>query len=405
MKGYFSALAAGPAHDPAVAVAKPTQRDARIDFFRGIALLCIFLDHMHGNVLGLITLRNFGFADAAEVFVLLAGYASFLAYGKTFENEGWKLGTLKVARRIRDLYLAHVALLIMCVGGLLAMAYALGNEVYVNHANLAPVVADPVGAILRALALVYQPGYLDILPLYMMLLCWFPVLLWLIRRHVALALAVSVALWAGAGALQWNLPGWYFNPLAWQLLFSIGAIVAALSTNAQLKMPRALLWAGAAYVFFAFILKAPWSSLPALANTTVLPIEIIGDVSKQYLSLWRLAHIVALAYVIARLVQPTAAWLSHPIAEALITCGRQALAVFCVGTVLSLAGFVVLAEIGCGLGPQIGVNVIGVGILLFAARTMELRKGRSGTRRSEKARPQRNVQPLHQMPGLACAVA
>jgi hypothetical protein len=411
MAGNLTAFAVQFSQSEARAVARPALRDARIDFFRGLALFCIFADHMHGNALGWITLRNFGFADAAEVFVLLAGSASFMAYGKTFEKCGWRCGTLKVARRIRDLYLAHIVLVTLCVGGLLAAAYGLGNEVYLNHANLAPVVADPSGSIMRALALIYQPGYLDILPLYMMLLAWFPVLLWLIRRHVALALAISIALWAGAGTLQWNLPnvtdsqGWYFNPFAWQLLFSLGAIAGSLSANAPLKKPRGLLWVGAAYVAFAFILKAPWTNLPALAGAIVLPLEIVGDVSKQYLSLWRLAHIAALAYVIAAIVQPGAAWLTHPIARAFITCGRQALTVFCVGTVLSLAGFVVLAEIGCGLICQIGVNVVGAGLLLFAARTMDVRKGRSSTRPLQARQLSPDVQPLPKVANMAWAPA
>jgi len=41
-------------------------RDHRIDFFRGLALIFIFWDHVPHNPLGQITLRNFGFSDAAE---------------------------------------------------------------------------------------------------------------------------------------------------------------------------------------------------------------------------------------------------------------------------------------------------------------------------------------------------
>jgi hypothetical protein len=49
------------------------ERDTRIDFFRGIALISIFIDHIPGNEFAKFTLPNFGFADAAEIFVLLAG--------------------------------------------------------------------------------------------------------------------------------------------------------------------------------------------------------------------------------------------------------------------------------------------------------------------------------------------
>jgi OpgC protein len=46
--------------------AQHRQRDARVDFFRGLALVFIFVDHIPGNALGHFTLRNFGFADAAD---------------------------------------------------------------------------------------------------------------------------------------------------------------------------------------------------------------------------------------------------------------------------------------------------------------------------------------------------
>src|SRR6266487_3160746 len=64
--------------------ASTSKRDPRIDVLRGLALLMIFVDHVPDNLLSLITLRNFGFSDAAEVFVLLAGFSSMLAYGRIF---------------------------------------------------------------------------------------------------------------------------------------------------------------------------------------------------------------------------------------------------------------------------------------------------------------------------------
>ena len=48
----------------------------------------IFIDHVPENGFATFTLRNFGFSDAAEVFVLLAGFSAVLAYGRTFEGQG-----------------------------------------------------------------------------------------------------------------------------------------------------------------------------------------------------------------------------------------------------------------------------------------------------------------------------
>ena len=47
-------------------------RDLRIDACRGIALWFIFLDHVPNNIGSWLTLRNYGFSDAAE-FMYVTG--------------------------------------------------------------------------------------------------------------------------------------------------------------------------------------------------------------------------------------------------------------------------------------------------------------------------------------------
>jgi hypothetical protein len=47
------------------------RRDLRLDVCRGLALWFIFLDHIPGNALSWLTLRNYGFSDASEVFVFV----------------------------------------------------------------------------------------------------------------------------------------------------------------------------------------------------------------------------------------------------------------------------------------------------------------------------------------------
>ena len=218
------------------------ERDARVDFFRGLALLFIFIDHIPDNVLMAITLQNFGFSDAADVFVGLAGYASFLAYTREFDGQGWTAGLVKVSRRIRELYMAHIAVLIFCVGVLAFVAHRSDNPVFDEVVDLSPFWEDPARAFRKAMILVHQPSPLDILPLYIILLVWFPILLWLMRVHVALAFAVSAMLWVGANFMGWNFPlyegdsGWFFNPFAWQLLFSVGVFTAYLSTKDKLAL-------------------------------------------------------------------------------------------------------------------------------------------------------------------------
>lgn len=91
-------------------------RDPRIDFFRGLALIFIFWDHVPHNPLANITVQNFGFSDAAEIFVFLAGYAAVLAYGKILQREGYLFACLKILRRVWTLYVAHIFLLALLMG-------------------------------------------------------------------------------------------------------------------------------------------------------------------------------------------------------------------------------------------------------------------------------------------------
>ena len=100
-----------PPSEFTVAPVKPT-RDARVDVFRGLALLTIFIDHIPHNSPALFTLHNFGFSDAAEIFVLLAGYSSMIAYGGLFRRAGMWPTLTSIARRCLRIYLFQAGLLL-----------------------------------------------------------------------------------------------------------------------------------------------------------------------------------------------------------------------------------------------------------------------------------------------------
>jgi hypothetical protein len=50
---------------------RQTERDLRLDLFRGLSLLFIFIDHIPNNVLSYVTLHSVAFSDAAEVFIFI----------------------------------------------------------------------------------------------------------------------------------------------------------------------------------------------------------------------------------------------------------------------------------------------------------------------------------------------
>lgn len=60
---------------------RKTQRLVELDFFRGLVLLIIVVDHIGGSMLSRFTLHSFALndADAAEVFVFLGGFATATA--------------------------------------------------------------------------------------------------------------------------------------------------------------------------------------------------------------------------------------------------------------------------------------------------------------------------------------
>ena len=367
---------------PVSSLAAPAgARDPRLDFFRGLALIFIFVDHVPANPFAHITFRNFGFSDAAEMFVFISGYAAAIAFGRAYLREGFAAGTMRVARRIGQIYVAHVLLLIACVGGIGIAARIFESPLYYEYINLVPFAYEPFEAIWRALALNHHLLYLNILPLYIVLLAWFPALFWLLGKHPAWALAASFALYGATHLTGLNLPsypnedGWFFNPFAWQLLFSIGAVLGhAAGNGAALPRSRALTAAAVAYAVFALVVIAPWTKIPAFAEWRVVPGDLLAPMSKSTLSLWRLAHILALAYLVAIIVKPGAAWLRRRWALGIAACGRKSLDIFTLGTFLCFVALFIRVEAGRDLWILVAINAGGILLMVAVAKWLLRRK-------------------------------
>lgn len=356
------------------------ERDLRVDFFRGLALVFIFIDHIPDNSWAYGTLRNFGFADASEVFVLLAGYSAGLAYGIGNPARDISASVRRATHRAAEIYVWHLGILVASAALLFTAAHVFEKPSYVDNIALREFVTDPLRSIVAALALVYQPNQMNILPLYVVLMLWMPVILMLMRRSVALTLAVSFAIWIMVHASGFNLPanrpgeGWFFNPLAWQLLFTTGA--AASVVMQRLKTPPRIEFviAALAYVLFAFVVAAPWVPITWLPNEPLFPSTIIGPITKHDLSVWRYLHIMALAYLVAALVPAKSAWLSQPWAAAINNCGKFSLEIFALGTILSFVGWIVIEQVGSTQLVVFVVNAVGIGLLSVTAWHMYRRK-------------------------------
>ena len=85
-------------------------RDLRLDLFRGLALWLIFLDHIPSNAVSWITIRNYGFSDATEIFVFISGYTAAFVYGRAMLTDGFIVSAARILKRAWQIYVAHVFL-------------------------------------------------------------------------------------------------------------------------------------------------------------------------------------------------------------------------------------------------------------------------------------------------------
>jgi hypothetical protein len=355
------------------AMAKPP-RDGRVDSLRGLALLMMFVDHIPQNLLNRFTMRNIGFADAAEIFVLLAGFASMLAYGRAFEKSGWRVGIGRISRRIFKLYLFQLGLVLVSI-------YLLrywSNFHPTSPDYLEPELAHGHRHIWRAAFLLALPANLNILPLYIALLASFPLIWGLMRFGLAAALIPSALLWIAVNfdpdinVPNWLDPdGWYFNPFAWQFLFALGAAAAVLTSRRGGDLPRIPWLVGLAWTYLALsALQAfPYAQyhLPSLAPLT------LANTGKTSLAPLRLLDVLAIFYLVASSLAARTIAASPP-GRAFALLGRHSLEVFTAGTFIDLCGKLAFDTLGQGVAMQIAVNVLGISLLFALATVLDRRK-------------------------------
>src|SRR5919198_2792965 len=185
--------------------AVPTERDLRLDLFRGLALWFIFLDHIPTNIVSWLTVRNYGFSDATEIFVFISGYTAVIAYGRMMEREGWLRAAARVYRRVWQLYVAHILLFVAFSAQVAWVSIARDTPSLIEEMELLGLGQNPYRAILEAALLRFRPVNLDILPLYIVLLAAFPFVLPMLVRRPFAVIGASLALYAATCHFDWNL--------------------------------------------------------------------------------------------------------------------------------------------------------------------------------------------------------
>ncbi|WOC16519.1 OpgC family protein [Pseudochrobactrum sp. MP213Fo] len=316
-------------------------RDTRLDVFRALALLSIFINHVPGTVFEKFTHREFGFSDSAEAFVLISGLAVALAYSSKFVEGNRLLLTLKMARRSMTLYMAQMMTTFITLGIFAFTAIYMKRPELLEQINIKTVMDQPAQAFVGLVTLGHQLGYNNILSLYLVLMLFAPIMLYLSRISISLMLTISGAIWFLSGYYQiapMNYPTqgvWFLNPLSWQFLFAIGiGAMTYAKQGGRFDQNRPLMIAAIGYLVFSLLwLRVPH---PNWDISFGLPVVLTGF-DKTYLSATRLLHVLAIAYVIAGIPALSAKArldMRHPLA----LLGKHSLPVFIAGTVLAMIG-------------------------------------------------------------------
>ncbi|WP_292614816.1 OpgC domain-containing protein [Nitrobacter sp. 62-13] len=368
----------------------PAERELRLDLFRGLALWLIFIDHLPQNLLTWLTIRNYGFSDATEIFIFISGYTAAFVYGRVMLQRGFIVAAARILKRVWQIYVAHIFLFTIFLAEISYVASRFENPLYTEEMGILDFLKQPDVTIVQALLLKFRPVNMDVLPLYIALMLFFPPMLALMQRKADLALALSVGLYALTWQFDLALPAypngvWFFNPFAWQLLFVFGAWCAlggAKRTSRIVRSPITL-WVCVVYLVFAFYTTLTWHVpqlnyfMPRIVEQWMYPID------KTNLDVLRLAHFLALAALTVRFLPRDWPGLTSPWLRPMILCGQHSLEIFCIGVFLAFAGQFILAEWSGGAGMHFVISVCGILIMSAAAWVFSWYKkmaGKSGSR-------------------------
>lgn len=357
------------------------RRTNPVDFWRGVALVMIFINHVPGNVFSNWTSRNFAISDAAELFVFLAGWS--LSYAIRRNGVPLPTGSLfsRFWLRAFAIYRAQIVMTAMAIATLAGAALLLANPIYLEWHSAGPAFYDPVRTSIGAILLTYQLGYFNILPMYIVLMFAAPLMVLLARWNLWAALGVSLGIYLWTLITQTNLPSWptnerwLFNPLAWQFLFVIGFVSAETWRTSERvrQVVDRLWWMALLYVVFgAYVTVRSVFPDPLLVPEP----RLLFLFDKSFMTPARIISMLSLAVVFGRLFYPIDRWL-NPLSRGCCLLGQHSLAVFSVGSVLSLMGQV--ARFASGGSFLVDVCIVGGGICLMALTARIAALGRSST--------------------------
>jgi hypothetical protein len=385
-------ISLSPVEGSVMSLPKPGERDLRLDLFRGLALWLIFLDHIPSNIVNWVTIRNYGFSDATEIFVFISGYTAAFVYGRAMREHGTLVAGARILKRAWQVYVAHIFLFAIYTAEISYVAHSFENPLYGEEMGIFDFLQQPDITLAQAMLLKFKPANMDVLPLYIVLLAGFPPMLWLLLRLPAAALGVSALLYVLTLHFEWNIPAypngnWVFNPFAWQVLFVFGAWCALGGAKQLSVVILSPITAALAVLFlaFAFFVVLTWyiPGLDALVPRRLE--ELMYPIDKTNLGVLRIAHFLSLAVLTVRMVPPSWPGLRSWWLRPAILCGQHSLEIFCLGVFLSFAAHFAMVEINPGVSMQIATSLLGIFLMIATAGLISWYKRIEG--RSPRSRP------------------
>lgn len=349
-----------------------------VDFWRGLALVTIFINHIPGIIYENLTHRNYSLSDSAELFVFLAGWSLRHVVGRPEDPTPASHLMLRLFGRAFTLYAAHMLIVMIAIAMLAAAARALDNPLLLEWHNAAAVFLDPANTHIGLVLLSHQLGYFDILPLYVVLLLLAPGIALFHRMAPNWLLPVSFAVYLCALVFQLTIPTWptegqwFFNPLCWQFVFVLGFSLSRERgpggwARANIKWLQRAAWpiviAGAAFAWFG----SGWIDPTKVPDPKLLFIN-----GKTFLTPIRLIQFLALAAAFSTLYPHIERSIPRIVGLSAML-GRNSLQVFCAGSVLSLAGQIFRFFSKGGLLVDTFIVFVGITLMILVAWVSEWR--------------------------------
>lgn len=348
-----------------------------VDFWRGYALIAIFINHIPQNFYDRLTHKNFSVSDSAELFVFLAGWSLRHIVGRPEDPRSTPDLLFRLFGRAITLYVAQMAIALIAIAMLAAASLLLANPLFLEWNNAAAVFYDPIRAHLGLVLLSHQLGYFDILPLYVILLMIAPGIALIHRVAPNLLLPISFAIYLGSLAFAVTIPTWptegqwFFNPLCWQLIFVLGfSLSRERGPGGWVRRHLGAIRLVALPIFVTFAVmhvfdlwwdptKVPEPRLFfIIGKTFATPVRLL-----QFLAL---VAVMSAAYDLIERHLPT-------IVSALSMLGRNSLPVFCIGSLLSLAGQIIRFASDGGFFVDTVLVAAGISVMCGVAWAAEWR--------------------------------